>query len=141
MRIVSSRASADAQRPRGARHIPPYHSPSLQDHPIRGALAPHRSASGGPHSCDPSPPRSHCARCPQPVVHSCRIRGSWNYSTASAAHGSFLSARLRSPGVHQGDSNLASHAPRRLEVAGSGHVVCQGRSDKEHPRIRGYYFI
>ncbi len=140
---------ADTWRPRSARHVPPYHGPSLQDHPIRGALAPHRSASAIRSALVPLEsiqPVDLAFATPVLPDHIVRAVHDRSYTavafavpgtvqphrpTVAAAHGPFLSARLRSPGIHQGDSDLASHAPRRLEVAGSGHVVCRGRSDSE----------
>ena len=140
---------ANARRPRGTRHVPPFNGPSLQDHPIRRALAPHRSASAIRSALVPLEsiqPMDLALATPVLPDHIVRAVHDRSYTavafavpgtvqphrpTVAAAHGSFLSARLRSPGVHEGDSDLASHAPRRLEVAGSGHVVCRGRSDSE----------
>lgn len=142
-------ASAHPQRSGSARHVPPYHGPSLQDHPVCGTPASNRSASAGRPALVPIEsiqPVDLSLATPVLPDHIVRAVHDRSYTavafavhgateprcpTVAAAHGSFIPAGLRSPGLHQGRSDLASHASRGLEVTGSSNVVCRGCSDSE----------
>ena len=141
--------SADARRRGGPRYVPPYHGPSLQDQPVRGALAQNRGASAVRPSLVPLESlhtmdvEFATPIIPDHIVHAIHDQ---SYTTVSfevprngqphrpssgPADRTLLSTGVRPSGLPSRHPNLASDAPWRLEDTGSSHVVRRGRPDPE----------
>jgi hypothetical protein len=117
--------SADAERPRNARHIPPYHGPSLQDHPICGTPASHRSAGAIQSALVPLEsiqPVDLALATPVLPDHIVRAVHDQSYTavafavpgfdqphcpSVASAYRSLVSTGLCSPGIYSRDSDLA----------------------------------
>lgn len=150
--IRQDRASVDSRRPSGTRHIPPYHGPSLEDDSVRGALASHRdSGSVRPALVPIKSIHPVDLAFATPVLPDAIVRAVYDQSytslafavpgacesdcdTNNPAHGALISSGLRSSRLHSRSAYLASHASRRLEDTGSGHVLRRGCTDSESAR-------
>lgn len=141
----------DSTRHAGERPVPPYHGPSIKDHPIwretaqdRGPLAT-RPRVVPVSSISPMDISFATPVLPDSIVRAiCEQRGNadvqsvsgapeWNHTTSCEPHWPLLSSRVRSTGIHTRSSNMASDASRRLEDIGSCNVVRGGRPDPKPP--------
>lgn len=141
--------SLDTGRHGGPRYVPPHHGPSLQNQSIRRAFASNRGPSaerpplvpiGSLHAMD--------VGFATPIIPDDIVRAVNDQSYATVAfevprasqphraslgtsHRPLLSTRVRAAGFPTWYPDLASHAPRRLEDNGRGHVIRRRRPDPE----------
>lgn len=139
-------------RHRAERNVPRPVGTSLQDHPIWRA-----SASSRPTSASRSPLVPLEDLCPMdlalatPIIPDSIVRAVHDKSRNAVAfavprsdqprdpptpssHGPLVPSWLRPPSLHPRCSDLADHAPRRLEDSGSRHVVRGRCADSESTR-------
>ncbi len=142
-------SGADAGRSAAPRQLNSHHGANLQDQPIRGTLAPHRSASAIRSALVPleslHPMDLNLAT---PIIPDHIMRAVHDKSYTAVAftvpglsqphcpsvqptHGSFVPTRLCSSGIHSRSPNLASDASRRLENSGGSNVICRGCLDSK----------
>jgi hypothetical protein len=147
--VREAKASIDAGRFRGARDVSHHQGESIQDHPICGTSAPNRGAGAVRpalvplESIQPVDLALATPVIPDNIMHAVHDKSYTAVAFAvpesdqphrplvASAYRSLVPTRLCSPGVYSGSPHMASHAPRRLEVARSGDVVCRGRFDSE----------